>query len=246
ARRTRAVVCQHASNVTGTVQLIEEMAEVAHENGALLLVDGAQAAGHLEVDLSSMGADGYAVSGHKGMLGPQGVGLLYLAPGLEAKELIAGGSAGGDSSLAEMPAERPHRYEAGTPNTPGIVGLGAAAALLSSHGSSMRQRAAALTRRLHEGLQAIPGLRVLGPALGEPRVPLLSVVHSHVEADRLAFLLDSRHGVAARPGLHCAPWAHETVGSARGGALRLGVGHETTEEEIDLVLGALAQVASEI
>ncbi|MFW5879045.1 MAG: molybdopterin-guanine dinucleotide biosynthesis protein B [Myxococcota bacterium] len=246
ARRTRAVVCQHASNVTGTVQLIEEMAEVAHENGALLLVDGAQAAGHLEVDLSSMGADAYAVSGHKGMLGPQGVGLLYLSPGLEAKELVTGGSAAGDSSLPEMPQERPHRYEAGTPNTSGIVGLGAAAALLSSRGSSMREHAAGLACKLHEGLQAIPNLRVLGPALAEPRVPLLSVVHSHVEADRLAFLLDSRHGIAARAGLHCAPWAHETLGTSRRGTLRLGVGHETAEEEIDLVLGALAEAVSEV
>ncbi len=242
ARRTRAVVCQHASNVTGTIQLVCEMAEVAHENGALLLVDGAQAAGHIDLDLSALGSDAYALSGHKGLLGPQGVGLIHLSPGLEVREQVLGGT-GGESGSIAMPVERPERYEAGTLNTLGIVGVGAAAAYLAENAEEIRKRESGLARRLHEGILEIGGFRVLGPSLGAPRVPLVSIVHSSIEADRLAFLLDRDHEVATRAGLHCAPWAHETVGTLGGGALRIAVGWRTTTDEIDLVLGALSSMA---
>ena len=187
---TRAIVCQHAGNVSGAVQPVADLADIAHERGALMLVDGAQAGGHMAVDLSTLGADAWACSGHKGLLGPQGVGVLYLAPECEPEELIFGGTGQGESEHPIGPRGRPDRYEAGTPNVPGIVGLGAAALWLKENGDEERAREAALLTRLIAGIGSIPGFRVLGPQAAEPRVPVVSVVHERAGSDQLAFALD--------------------------------------------------------
>ena len=241
---TRAVVCQHASNVTGTVQLIGDLADIAHEHGAVMLVDGAQGAGHLEIDIAALGVDAYATSGHKGMLGPQGIGLLYLAPDLDVDTQVEGGTGGSGSESTDMPAERPERYESGTANTPGIAGLGAAAAFIAADGAAQRSREGQLVTRLHEGILELGGFRVLGPPPGAPRVPVVSAVHESLDADRIAFALDRTYGIAVRAGLHCAPWAHETVGSLATGAVRFGVGWGNTEEHVDLAVRALGEMAS--
>ena len=242
---TRALVCQHASNLTGAIQPVPDLADIAHAGGALMLVDGAQAGGHLEVDLSTLGADAWACAGHKALLGPQGIGVLYLAPGCDPEPLVTGGTGGGASEDVAAPLVRPDRYEAGTPNTPGIAGLGAAARLLQEHAEEFRAGERRLARRLHEGVLEIGGFRVLGPAPGEPRVPLVAVVHERIDADQLAFVLDRRWGIAARAGLHCAPWAHRTVGTITTGALRFGVGHGNTDADIDVALEALAALVAE-
>jgi cysteine desulfurase/selenocysteine lyase len=243
-RATRAVVCQHAGNVTGAIQPIPDLADVAHENGALLLVDGAQGAGHLPVDLAALDVDAYAVSGHKGLLGPQGVGMLYLRPGIAATELMQGGTGGGSSEDAGQPLERPGRYEAGTPNTPGIAGLGAAARLLLAHGEEWRAEEQRLFRRLKEGLLEVPGVTVIGPSPDEPCVPILAITSDSMDPDRMAFLLDRRHGVAVRSGLHCAPWAHRTLGTLASGAVRFGVAHGTTADDIETAVAAVREVLS--
>ena len=242
---TRAVVCQHASNLTGAIQPVADLSDIAHAAGALMLVDGAQAGGHLDVNLSSLGADAWACSGHKGMLGPQGVGVLYLDPECSPTPLVTGGTGGGSSTDETAPLIRPDRYEAGTPNTPGISGLAAAVRYLSQHATELRAEERRLARRLHEGVLELPGFTVLGPDPGEPRVPIVSVVHDTVDADRLAFALDKRWGIATRAGLHCAPWAHRTVGTLDTGALRMGVGFGNTDDDIDRALAALATLARE-
>ena len=239
---TRAIVCQHASNLTGTIQPLPDLADIARESGALLLVDGAQGPGHLEVDLAALGADAYAASGHKALLGPQGVGVLYLAPSLDLSEQVEGGTGAGDSESLTMPAERPDRYEAGTLNTPGILGLGAAATFLAEEGPAQRAREADLVHLLHEGLLEMGGFRVLGPPLGEPRVPVISAVHESVDADRIAFELDRGYRVAVRGGLHCAPWAHETVGTLECGAVRFGIGWGVTASHVEEALTAVAEI----
>jgi cysteine desulfurase family protein len=242
AAPTRAVVCQHASNVTGTLQPIGDIADVAHAHGALLLVDGAQGVGHLQVDVVSLGADAYACSGHKALLGPQGVGLLYLRPGLDAEQLVEGGTGGSSSGDQVQPRERPDRYESGTPNTPGIAGLGAAARMLLERGPEIRATEARLARRLREGLLEIPHVALLGPAPEEESVPVASIVSDRATPDRIAFELDRAHGVAVRSGLHCAPWAHRTVGTGETGAVRFGIGWATTDEDIEAALAALRLV----
>jgi cysteine desulfurase family protein len=240
---TSMVVCQHASNVTGAIQPIGDFADIAHEHGAVMVVDGAQGAGHLPLDLGALGADAYACSGHKGLLGPQGIGLLYLAPGFEPAELVQGGG-GGNSEDSAPPMLRPDRYEAGTGNTPGIAGLGAAAAFLAEHGDAIRATERALTRRLHEGLLEIPGLRTLGPPPAEERVPVISVVHERLAPDELAFALDRRYGIAVRAGLHCSPWAHEAVGTAESGALRFGLGWGLSEDDVEVALSAVREICA--
>ena len=128
---------------------------------------------------------------------------------------------------------------------PGIVGLGAAARWLSEHGAEQREHETALTRRLIAGMREIRGFRVLGPGLDEPRVPVVSIVHEHAPADQLAFALDRRYGVAVRSGLHCAPWAHTSLGTLESGALRMSVGYGLTESDVDLAVEALGVLSRE-
>ncbi len=243
AAPTRMVVCQHASNVTGAIHPIGDIADIAHEHGAVAVVDGAQAAGHLPLDLHVLGADAYAIPGHKGMLGPQGIGALYLSAAFEPRELVQGGS-GGNSEDAAQPRTRPDRYEAGTGNTPGAAGLGAAAEYLAAHAEEIRSRERSLTRKLHEGLLEIPGITVLGPPAGEPRVPVVSVVHARLAPDEMAFALDRRWRIAVRAGLHCSPWAHEAVGTRDTGALRFGLGWNLTEDDVDVALAAMREICA--
>ena len=240
---TRAVICQHASNVTGAIQPVGDLADIAHQHGAVLIVDGAQGAGHLDLDLAALGADAYACSGHKGLLGPQGTGVLYLAPDFSPDELVQGGG-GGDSAASTMPDGRPDRYEAGTANTPGAAGLQAAAILLATRGPEIRTIERRLTRRLHEGLLEIPGLSVLGPPPAEARVPVVSVVHASLDPDRIAYALDRSAGIAVRAGLHCSPWAHDTVGTRQTGAVRFGLGYGLTEDDVDVALAAMRDICS--
>jgi cysteine desulfurase family protein len=242
AAPTRAVVCIHASNVTGAVQPLPDIADIAHTAGALLLVDGAQGAGHLEVDIAALDVDAYATSGHKGLLGPQGVGLLYLRPGLDVVPLKEGGTGGGSSGEATQPEGRPERYEAGTPNTPGIAGAGAGARLLVQRGAEIRAEERRLARRLREELPALPGLRLYGPAPDEPAVPVMVFTLEGHESERVAFQLDRTARIAVRPGLHCAPWAHRTIGTAETGAVRVSVGHGNTDEDVDALLAALRKL----
>ena len=172
--------------------------------------------------------------------------MLYLAPSCQPEPLVLGGTGGGSSADAHMPDVRPDRYEAGTVNTPGIAGLGAAARLLAREAPALRAAESRLARKLHEGVLDIEGFRVLGPPPGVPRVPIVAVVHERIDADKLAFALDRRYGIAVRAGLHCAPWAHRAVGTLETGALRFGIGHGTTEEHIELALTALRTLSEEL
>lgn len=238
---TKAVVCQHAGNLTGAIQPVADIADAAHAHEALLLVDGAQAGGHLPVNLATLGADAWACSGHKGLLGPQGIGVLYLAPGCEPDELIAGGTGTGASEDPLQPKIRPDRYEAGTPNVPGIRGLAASVAWLSQNAETQSAEETRFARRLHEGLVEI-GFRVLGPEPDEIRVPIVAAVHPERDADRIAFALDRKFGIAARAGLHCAPWAHQALGTMETGALRFGIGYGNSADDVEYALESIRTV----
>ena len=242
AAPTAAIICQHVSNVTGTIQPIGDLVDIAHDHGAVMIVDGAQSLGHIAVDLGTLGADAYAFTGHKGLLGPQGTGGLYLAPGFEPTEIVQGG--GGETRTPEQPTERPDRYESGTPNTPGIAGLGAGAEIVRRTGDELRATERRLTHRLHEALSQIPGIRVLGPALGVERGSLVSVVHERLDADEMAFTLDRRYGIASRAGLHCTPWTHRTIGTIETGALRFSLGWGLTDDDVDAAIDAMREICA--
>jgi selenocysteine lyase/cysteine desulfurase len=233
----------HASNVCGTILPVQDAARLAHRHGAVLLLDAAQTAGVLPIDVVEMGIDLLAFPGHKGLLGPTGTGGLYVSPDVRLAPLRQGGT-GTRSEEERQPEELPEALEAGTVNTVGIAGLGAALRVLKELGlARVQAHEAALATRLLTGLRDIPGVRVHGT--GDPRrqVAVVSITVDAWEPVDLGAALDSTFGIAVRPGLHCAPIAHRTLGTFPHGTVRLSPGISTTEEEIDQALAALRGLA---
>lgn len=244
--QTKLIALIHASNVTGTIQPVAEVGTIARAAGILFLVDAAQTAGHLPINLRELGIDLLAAPGHKGLLGPLGTGILYVRPGVEAR--LASFRQGGTGTRSEddvQPESLPDKYESGNHNAPGLVGLEAAVAWLLERGvKSVQQHAQVLTRQLLAGLTAIPGLRVFGPASEQDRVGVVSVaIESHDPQD-IAAILDQTFGIETRAGLHCAPGAHRAAGSfERGGTVRLSVGPFSTTDDVAAAIEALRQIA---
>jgi len=242
---TQLVVVNHASNVVGAIAPLEQIREAI---GAVpLLVDGAQTAGALPLNLERDGIDLFVCSGHKGLLGPTGTGCLYLRPGLE--ELIPPLTWGGTGSLSQFdiqPEALPDRYEAGTPNAAGIAGLGAAALyLLRRTVADVRRHGLEMTARLLDGLCQIPKVRIYGPGDPEQITPTVSINLDGWSPDQVGLALDRRYDIMVRVGLHCAPHAHRTIASFPTGTVRLGLGAFTTADEVDATLAALGELAAE-
>ncbi|MGH7554016.1 MAG: aminotransferase class V-fold PLP-dependent enzyme, partial [Longimicrobiales bacterium] len=192
-----------ASNVLGTALDVPALARRAHEAGALALVDTAQSAGHLPFDAAASGADLVAFTGHKGLLGPHGIGGLWVRDGLDVEPLLAGGT-GGNSLERDMPRSYPDHLEAGTQNAPGIAGLSEGVQWLFDRGmNSLHERGSALKRRLWEGLGAIHGVCVRSP-LAPGGVPIVTITADTIDPASLASRLDREFGILTRPGLHCA------------------------------------------
>jgi cysteine desulfurase/selenocysteine lyase len=237
----RLLALPHASNVLGTALPVAEMARRAHAAGALVLVDAAQSAGHLPIDVEAMGIDLLAFTGHKGLLGPQGTGGLFVRPGVEVDATLAGGT-GGDSMPLEMPEAMPDRLEAGTLNGPGIAGLLAGVEWLAGRGvPAVHARETALKLRLRGRLGAIGRVQVHSPAAPDG-VGIVTVTAEGVTAAELAARLDREHGVMTRAGLHCAPEQHQLCGTTAAGAVRFSVGWATTEAEVDAAADAVASI----
>lgn len=239
---TRLVVVSHSSNLLGSIVPIEDVAEIARAAGAKLLVDAAQSAGVLPIDVGRMGIDMLAFPGHKALYGPQGTGGLYIAPDMEVEPLFVGGT-GSQSEAIEQPKVRPDRYESGTQNGPGIAGLGAGVDfVLHETVANIHNKEWALTQRMIEAMERIGGIRLLGPEKGKPRTGIVSFVMEGVDSAELAFVLDQHFGIAVRSGYHCTPLAHRTAGTEETGAVRASVGAFTTDEEIDGFLEAIKQI----
>lgn len=242
----RLVALVHASNVSAHILPVEELARAAHRAGALVLVDAAQSVGVMPVDVQAMGADLLALTGHKGLQGPPGVGALVLAAAVDPREIepLMRGGTGSSSGSDEQPEALPDRYESGTPNGVGIAGLGAGLRWVREQGL---ERIAAhhdrLMRRLVEGLAAIPGVRAYGPPARAPRAPLASFVVEGVSVSQVGRMLDERYGVLCRVGLHCAPAAHRTIDTYPEGTVRFAVGPMNTGDDIERALEAVKGVA---
>jgi cysteine desulfurase family protein len=237
-------VATHASNVTGVLLPIEAIAAVARDAGVPFVVDASQSAGHIPLSLSELGASAVAMPGHKGLLGPSGTGLLHLSPGVEVEPLIRGGT-GSQSELEIQPDFAPDRYESGTLNAMGIVGLGAAAEHLRETGvDRVQARLAELGRRFRDGLAATGEIVLNGPADPADGVGIASLNVDGMPCATVARLLDDEWGVMTRAGLHCSPAAHRSLGTAPDGTVRLSWGHDTTEAGIDLAVEALRAVAA--
>jgi cysteine desulfurase family protein len=236
---TALVVVNHGSNVTGAVLPVAKIA------GAVapvpVLVDGAQTAGSLPVDLDALGAAAFVCSSHKGLLGPQGVGVLVLGEGFDIDPLVRGGT-GSRSESEDMPGHLPDRLEAGTPNGPGIAGLGAACRWLAAHGvAAVADHEQALARRLADGLRDIHGVRLHGWRDDLLHTGILSFTVDGRDNGELATRLDREHGIMLRPGLHCAPAAHRRLGTFPHGSLRAGIGPFNTTDDVDALVGAISE-----
>jgi cysteine desulfurase / selenocysteine lyase len=243
-RGARLLVVPHASNVLGTALPLRELAGRAHAAGALLLVDAAQSAGHLPIDAAASGIDLLAFSGHKGLLGPQGTGGLWVREGVEVAPTLFGGT-GGDSDADGMPHLLPDRLEAGSMNGPGIAGLLAGVEWVASRGiGALHRREEELKAALHASLAAIPRVRVLSPATPDG-TGIVTIRIDGTDPAHGAGRLDREHGVLCRAGLHCAPETHALLGTSRGGALRFSLGWASSDRDVERAAGAVRSIAAE-
>ena len=239
--QTRLIVLTEASNVTGGIQPVREIAEAARtagKNRPLILVDAAQSAGVLPINVETDGIDLLAVPGHKSLYGPQGTGFLYIAPGISLKPLMEGGT-GGQSGEARQPEILPDRFESGTPNTPGIVALGEAIGFLSEKGlDRIREDELKLMDVLVKGLAGIKGVILYGPRNPRDRVGVLSFNVEGMDPAEVGSFLERTKGIILRVGLHCSPYSHRAIGTFPEGTVRVSTGiFNTVDDIVSLIEG---------
>lgn len=240
---TTLVVCNHSSNLLGTILPIAEIAEIIRQHGAKLLIDAAQTAGVMPIDVEKLGIDMLAFPGHKGLLGPQGTGGLYIRPDLDVEPLLHGGT-GSQSESVTQPHVRPDKYESGTQNTIGIAGLGAGVKFVREAGvEAIYKREWEHIQRLMDGLSGIDGVTLLGPQIGAPKTGIASFLLEGADPSEVAFILDQSFQIAVRSGYHCTPLAHEAAGTTATGAVRASIGYYTTDTEIDEFIAAVKEIS---
>jgi selenocysteine lyase/cysteine desulfurase len=243
--QTRLVVVNHASNVLGCVLPYDAIGAAAHAVGALVLLDTAQTAGHVPIDLGRSSVDVLAFSGHKTLLGPPGIGGLVIRTPMPALTPVVDGGTGYLSENLEPSVTFPTSFEAGTQNTPAIAALDTALSFLSETGCSIYRTAAAVRRRCADQLRTLRHVEVFEPP-DETPMPIVSFRLVDVAPRRVAAILDSRFGIQVRAGLHCAPLVHESFGTASsGGTVRASFGYGSTEGSADLLCEAIATIAGE-
>jgi len=239
---TRLIVTTHASNVTGTLVPVQEIGKIAREHGILYLVDAAQTAGIIPINLSTLPVDMMAMPGHKGLLGPQGTGVLYLAPHVRLKQLKEGGTGSQSESLVQ-PEFLPDRYESGTSNTPGIAGLGAGINYIIKKGqNTLLARVRRIEKFFLDALLNIPGIKVYGPTNMKDRTGAISINIKDFDSAYIANLLDEKYNIAVRGAIHCSPLAHKTIGTLKQGTVRFSPGIFNTLDEAKECIKALEQL----
>jgi cysteine desulfurase family protein len=244
-KSTRLIVITHACNVMGTILPVAEISAIARRAGAYLLVDAAQSAGSVPIDIQAMGINLLAFTGHKGLQGPPGTGGLVIGERVRAEDMtpLTRGGTGSRSESEFQPEDLPDKFESGTLNGPGIAGLGAGARFVLERGiESIRAHEIALAKRLTEGLGNIPGVRLYGPDDWEKRSAVVSFTSDRHQTSEIGFRLDEEFGILCRVGLHCAPAAHRAIGSFPGGTVRFAPGPQTAASEIDAVIAAVARI----
>jgi len=241
--QTKLVVVNHASNVVGTLVDVEAISEV--KGTAYLLVDAAQSAGCVPIDLRRLDIDLFAFTGHKALLGPQGTGGLILKTGKEPVRSLMRGGTGSHSEFEEQPQFLPDRLESGTPNVAGLHGLAAGIKVLEAKGvEQVRSHERELTGRLLEGLLRMDRVHVYGPKDPEKQTAVVSINVDGMSPSEVGFQLDRNFDICVRTGLHCAPSAHRTIGSFPQGTVRISMGMTTTQNDVEEVLEALKWLVS--
>ena len=244
--QTRAIIATHASNVCGTIVPIQEIGEICRRRHVLFAVDTAQSAGTLDINMEECGIDFLAFTGHKGLLGPQGTGGFLISDALDAQlaPFMAGGT-GSQSDSLEMPENLPDKYESGTLNLPGIVGLHAALSYIEETGlTKIRHKKMELTRRFLDDIRGLPNIRVAGRQDISNRTAVVSLDFLTLDNAQAAFELEQQYGIMTRVGLHCAPLAHKSLGTFPQGTVRFSFGASNTPEEVDICVIGLRNLSS--
>ena len=242
---TKAIVCTHASNLTGDAVDIARVGRFAREHGLLFILDASQTAGVLPIDLAAMGIDVVCFTGHKSLMGPQGTGGLCLREGLEIRPFTVGGT-GVQSYSEAQPGEYPTRLEAGTLNGHGLAGLSAALDFLSETGiARIHAHEDALARRFYEAVRDLPGVTVYGDFSAPVRAPVVTLNIGDLDSAEVSDELAERFGIATRPGAHCAPRLHRALGTEEQGAVRFSWSYFNTEEETAAAAEAVRVLARE-
>lgn len=245
-KNTRAVIMLHASNVCGTILPIREIGEICRRHQLFFVADTAQSAGTIEVNMKEDGIDFLAFTGHKGLLGPQGIGGFLISEELNSqmKPYIAGGT-GSQSDSLDMPLDLPDKYESGTMNLPGIIGLHAALSYIEKTGlAKIHAKKMELTRHFLECVKEFPDIRIAGKTEVRDRVAVVSLDFVNADNAMIAFELEQEYGIMTRVGLHCAPLAHQTIGTYPQGTVRFAFSTANTVEEIDWCIKAFRELLS--
>lgn len=245
-KNTKLIVTTHVSNLTGTIMPIEDIGIIAKNHGVIYMVDAAQSAGVYDIDIQKLNIDILAFPGHKGLLGPQGTGGLYVREGLDLEGFMQGGTGSASHSLIQ-PDIYPDKLESGTSNAPGIIGLGAGINYILEKGiHNIREHEENVTTHFIEEALKIEGLKLYGPLTKEEQGAVVALNIKDADSSEISYILDQEYDIAVRPGLHCAPLAHRTIGSLEQGAVRFSFGIFNTHDEIEFAIKALKEIAKEV
>ena len=240
---TKALVCTHASNLTGNANDLMYLGRFCKDHGLLFVVDASQTAGVLPIDMQAMNIDVVCFTGHKGLYGPQGTGGICVRPGVTVRPLKSGGS-GIHTYLKEHPHEMPTALEAGTLNGHGVAGLHAALGFLKETGTdTIHQKEIGLMRRFLDGIKDIPGLKLYGDFSTDQRAAVVALNLGMYDSSEVSDELSFEYGISTRPGAHCAPLMHQSMGTVDQGMVRFSFSWFNTEEEIDATVKALKELA---
>ena len=242
---TKAIISTAGSNLTGNLVDIKRVGEIAKRHGLIFVVDASQVAGVFPIDVKELNIDILCFTGHKGLLGPQGTGGLYVRDGVDVKPYLSGGT-GVQTYNEHQPAEMPTRLEAGTLNGHGIAGLDAAIDYINEVGmKSIHDKELALMWKFYNGVKDIEGIKIYGDFDVKDRCPIVSINLSDYESGVVSDELFTRFGIATRPGGHCAPLMHKALGTVDQGAVRFSFSHFNTEEEVDIAINAVRTLVEE-
>lgn len=239
---TALIVVTHASNVAGSIMPVGDIAEIGRARGIPVMVDAAQSAGRLPLDVEALGIDFLAFTGHKELFGPQGTGGLYAREGIDFEPLMRGGT-GSDSSSLEQPRGMPDRLESGTLNAVGIAGLTAGVEFVAGMGLGVvRSHELELMEHLVEGVKGIEGVQALGPRESRDRVGIVPLVFENCSSDQVADILDREYGIATRAGIHCSPLSHRTIGTLESGVVRVSFSFFNETSHVEYLLDSLREI----
>ncbi len=243
---TSLLIASHASNIVGTVFPVEQACMLAKRYNVKVMIDGAQTAGVFDIPVEKWGIDFLAFPGHKGLLGPQGTGGLYINPEIDIPPLLFGGT-GGNSESKEMPIVRPDRYESGTLNTPGLAGLRAGVEYIREQGIAViHEREWKQTQTILQKLRNMEHIEVYGPPIDQERAAVIAFNIRGIESNEVAYMLDKIYNIAVRAGFHCSPVGHQTIRTLHKGVVRISPGYFTTDQEIDTFIGAMEEIIAEL